>query len=173
MKHFLLGAALGVVATAAVGLWINYEPHGKDERWALPTFMYFELDGGDFVSITGTLNGSDVGYKMNTYQIRCTKSDGECRIADVEEIGFRQLGEISIDEWPVTSWNDTTIVAQSADTTSCNRVVLTINRPAKLVTYTRIPQNVKATYCRVFKGDKVTNWTIGQPRQPWEKAQGS
>jgi hypothetical protein len=170
MKQFLGGLTLGVVAAIGLTLWVTHEPGRRDERWALPTFQYLELNDGDYVAITGTLLGDDLAYKMNTYNVRCIRSDAECRIADVEEIGYRQLGEISIDEWPVTSWTDTTIVAQSADTTSCNRVVLTINRVAKQITYTRIPQNRKAQYCHLFKGDKVINWMIGQPRQPWEKS---
>lgn len=145
----------------------------KDEPWVLPGFQF--QDSQDAIYITGTLKGEDVGYPVNTWQIDCFKTDAKCRVADVEEIGTRQLGQINIADWPVTSWTDQTITVDSGDTTSCGHQIIVINRVAETVTYTNSPQNQDKDYCKGWnkfmkrEEEPTYNWEIGRPNQPWGK----
>ena len=145
------------------------------ETWALPEFYYAEqgIAGNEDVFITGTLMGDDVGYPVNTMNISCYESEGKCTVASAQEIGRRQLGTITVDDWPVVSWTPTTIVAKSAvgPTTDCFRNTITVNRQSKAVRYMEEPQNSDSDFCT--KGRKlmgpatVEDWRIGNPRQPW------
>lgn len=170
------------VAGALVGGFVEWsalhQPSvgaGGEEPWALPDFQYFEYNppGAEAVFITGTLIGDHVGYSVNTWNIHCIKSDSVCRVADVEEIGRRQLGEINVADWPVSSWTPTTIVAVDTlgPTQSCARNTITIDRRTKTVRFLSEPVNSDSDFCT--KGRKlmgppaVEDWRIGNPKQPW------
>jgi hypothetical protein len=168
----------GVFFGGLIEWWSLHRPSigaAHAEPWALPDYHYFEFHalGREDVYVTGTLMGDDVGYPVNTWNIRCTKTDNSCRVADVEEIGRRQLGEINLDDWPVVSWTPTTIIAQDTvgPTTSCARNTITINRQTKTVRYMSEPENSDSDFCtkgRKFLGPtSVEDWRIGNPKQPW------
>jgi len=147
----------------------------KAEPWALPEFHYFEFKFADHddVYVTGSLIGGDAAYKVNTWKIRCSKSDMTCQVADVEEIGRRQLGEINIDDWTVTSWTPNKIIAQdtTGDTTNCARSTIVINRQAKAVRFLSEPLNSGTDFCtkgrKLLGPTEVEDWRIGNPQQPW------
>ena len=177
-KAVITGAVLGaVVVMAAWRIDASGALAGNtidDRAWALPDFNYFVFgsDEAETVFVTGTLIGKGVGYKNNTWEIRCVRSDNVCRTASVEEIGRDQLGQINLVEWPVVTWTGSTIVARSDpdDTSSCGRQTLTINRDAKSVDYVAIPQNLDRDYCKHFFHDpKTYHWSIGQAPKPWKK----
>lgn len=145
------------------------------EPWVLPDFQYSEYNFADRenVYITGSLIGNDAAYKVNTWNIRCSKSDMTCRVADVEEIGRRQLGEINIADWTVTSWTPAKIIAQDSvgDTTNCARSTLVIDRTTHAVRYLSEPVNAGTDWCtkgrKILGPPEVEDWRIGNPRQPW------
>jgi hypothetical protein len=143
------------------------------ERWALPDFMFMDMRALGRISITGTLKGK-VGYPVNTWHIDCIQQDMICHVADVSEIGHRQLGEIFLTDWAVTSWTDNTVTLDEGDPTSCAHNVMIINRVAKSVAYSSAPQNQDKAYCKGYNkfvgtDPKAGTWEIGQPVQPWEK----
>jgi hypothetical protein len=169
-----LGGAVvgGVVGAILVAIKMGaFNPYTKDQPWALPSFDYQEL-GKENIFITGTLKGEHVGYPYNTWNIRCFHGEARCEVSNVSEIGKDQLGEIDTVDWPIVSWSDTVVVLQdetSANDTSCARATITINREGKSVEYTSAPLNADKDYCKAL-GPKVTEqWTIGQPKQYWEK----
>lgn len=167
----------GICVGGFVEWWLLHQPSvgAGEEPWALPDYQYFEYNafGREDVYVTGTLIGKDVGYPVNTWNIRCVKTDMTCRVAEAKEIGRRQLGEIDVDDWPVVSWTPTTIIAQSevGQSTSCARNTITINRQIKTVRYVSEPINSATDFCT--KGRKlvgptsVEDWRIGNPKQPW------
>jgi hypothetical protein len=165
------GKLLTIVATAC--LLGGCDDSNKDQAWALPRFQYY--DNGSFLSITGSLIGDHVGYKYNTWKIICVDGDDICTVADVEEIGHNQLGEIEVGKWEVTNYNAQTITLDANDPTSCGRPIIVINRLAKTVNYTNSPQNQDKEYCKNFnefagrKSQQTYTWQIGNPKQPWEK----
>jgi hypothetical protein len=129
------------------------------------------LDGREDVYITGSLIGDDVGYRVNTWNIRCAKTDMTCRVADVEEIGRRQLGEINVADWPVVNWTPSMIVAQDGENSKCARSTITINRQTKTVRYVSEPTNSESDFCtkgrKLLGPTSVEDWRIGNPKQPW------
>jgi hypothetical protein len=180
-------AFAGGIVVGGVAVWYNMHtpPIGvsDDEPWALPDFQYSEYSPADlpgvsvgeqYVYVTGTLIGDHVGYPVNTWKISCDKKKGSCAVADVEEIGHRQLGEINDADWPVVSWTPTTIVIQDEvgpDTSSCARNTITIDRQKKAVRYLSEPQNSGSKFCtqgrKLLGAAKVEDWRIGNPKQPW------
>jgi len=168
----------GVAAGGFVEWHFLHQPSlgaGGEEPWALPDFQYFEYNqfGREDVYITGSLIGDHVGYPVNTWNILCAKTDMSCRVADVEEIGRRQLGEISVADWPVVNWTPTTIVAQHevGESSNCARSTITINRHAKTVRYVSEPTNSGSDFCtkgrKLMGPNSVEDWRIGNPKQPW------
>lgn len=181
---FVAGAILG----SAIVWYIMHQPSigpAKAEPWALPVFYYQEtpnaLAGVDSaVDITGTLMGNDVGYPVNTQKIHCVQSENRCLVADVEEIGRRQLGEINMAYWPVVSWTPTSIVARNVTddeakiTQPCAVDTITIDRQKKAVSYLSEPKNSGSKFCtqgrKIMGTLSVEDWQIGNPIQPWGKA---
>lgn len=151
----------------------NQIASGPERPWALPDLEYqeFPYNNAQTIYVTGTLIGKGVGYPVNTWKMGCYKDEGICRIASVEEIGRDQLGSIDVNDWPIITWSDHTVVAQSdpSDTTSCAKSTITVNRDAKSVTYTMIPKNQDASYCKFLHDSKTYEWHIGTARKPWEK----
>jgi hypothetical protein len=145
----------------------------KDRAWALPEYQYYDQRG--YLSITGTLMGDDVGYKNNTWKIICVYGEETCTVAEVEEIGRDQLGEIDIGKWEVTNYNAQSITLDNQDPTACGHPIIIINRVAKTVNYTNSPQNQDKEWCKKYnefvkqKTAKTLNWRIGDPKKPWEK----
>ena len=125
--------------------------------------------------VTGTMKGRGIGYPVNTWNIQCYQKDMSCHVASVQEIGSRQLGEIWLDEWSVTSWTDSAVVLDQNDPTSCAHNLIVLNRIAKMVAYTSSPQNQDKDYCQrynKFAGQiSPEKWEIGQPVKPWEHDQ--
>lgn len=171
---FVVGVVIGGFAVG----WTLHQPSigtVEAEPWALPNFSYFEykLAGREDVFITGSLIGDDAAYKVNTWNIRCAKPDMTCRVADVEEIGRRQLGQINVDDWTVTSWTPTKIIAQDTvgETSNCARSTIVINRPAKAVRFLSEPLNSGSDFCtkgrKLLGPTEVEDWRIGNPQQPW------
>lgn len=143
-----------------------------DRPWALPTYQFNDIMNGDYVAVTGTLIGNDVGYKQNTFSIRCVKGESVCRVADVEEIGKDQLGEINVTDWDVVTWTDTTIVIQDVgadDQTKCAQNSITLNRVGKTVSYDSIAKNSDKEWCKKLHRPDDHHWSIGAPKQPWER----
>jgi hypothetical protein len=170
---WLGGAAIGgIVGAILVAIKMGaFNPYSKDQPWALPGFEYFEF-GKDNIFITGTLKGEHVGYPFNTWSIKCFKNENRCEVSNVSEIGNNQLGEIDSFDWPIISWTDAVVVLQddnSSNDTSCARATITINREGKSVAYTSVPINSGKSYCKHFEPSVASQWTIGQPKQPWEK----
>lgn len=168
----------GVLLGGLFEWWQLHQPSlgaSDYEPWALPDFQYFEYNtpGAEAVFVTGTLMGKDVGYPVNTWNIHCTKADSKCDVSSVEEIGRRQLGEISSNDWPVVSWSPTTIVAQDTvgPTTSCARNTITINRQTKTIRYMSVPENSESDFCtkgrKLLGPTSVEDWRIANPKQPW------
>lgn len=168
----------GLFIGGFVEWWLLHQPTlgaAGEEPWSLPEFHYFEskLFGSEDVYITGTLIGDDVGYRVNTWNVRCSKTENSCQVADVKEIGRRQLGEITVADWPVISWTPTTIVAQDAvlPGASCARNTITINRQTKVVRYMSEPINSDSDFCtkgrKLLGPTSVEDWRIGNPKQPW------
>ena len=168
----------GVLAGGFVEWHFLHQPSlgpADEEPWALPDFQYSEYNQGgrEDVYITGSLIGDDVGYRVNTWNIRCAKTDMSCRIADVEEIGRRQLGEINVADWPVTTWSRTIIVAQDdvGQNSNCARNTITIDRKSKTVRYVSEPANAASDFCtkgrKLLGPSSVEDWRIGNPKQPW------
>jgi len=162
---------LFVVATTLMSACDGSKP--DYERWALPSFEFSDMPNLGTILITGTLKGRDVGYPVNTWNIQCYRQQMICHVAEVEEIGKGQLGEIWLDDWTVTSWTDNTVALDQGDPTSCAHNLIVLNRVAKTVAYTSTPQNQDKNYCQgynKFAGPASNNtWEIGQPVQPWEK----
>ena len=162
-----------ISSIATVCLLAGCNDASKDQAWALPQFQYYESRG--FLSITGSLIGDDVGYKNNTWKIICVDGEETCTVADVEEIGRNQLGEINVGKWEVTNYNAQTITLDDNDPTSCGHSIIIINRVAKTANYTNSPQNQDKDYCKKFnkfvrrKVAETDAWQIGNPKQPWEK----
>jgi hypothetical protein len=169
---WLGGAAIGgVIGAVLVALKMGaFSPYSQDQPWALPTFNYQEI-GRDSIFITGSLKGERVGYPYNTWNIRCFRSEERCEVSNVSEIGKNQLGEIDTVDWPIISWTDSVVVLQddnSANDTACARATITINREGKSVDYTSASINADKDYCKKFGHSGTYQWTIGQPKQPWE-----
>jgi hypothetical protein len=145
------------------------------ERWSLPGFIFSDNPAFGTIFVTGTLKGRNVGYPMNTWNISCNREQMTCRTADVAEIGKRQLGEIWVWDWTVTSWTETMVVLDQDDKTSCAHNLITLNRVAKSATYTSTPQNQDKEYCKgynKFVGPPSNDkWEIGEPVQPWQQAE--
>lgn len=166
-----LGAAL--LAACSASQKNSLSSQEQYEPWALPSYEF--QDSGQFISVTGTLKGEGVGYRVNTWKIHCFAGQESCQVASVEEIGPEQLGDIHIEYMKISSWNDKTITLDSDDLSSCGHQILVLNRVAKVVTFTSSAQNFDKDYCRKFynydgKSSIPSNsWEIGQPNQPWEK----
>ena len=92
---------LFVVATTLMSACDGSKP--DYERWALPSFEFSDMPNLGTILITGTLKGRDVGYPVNTWNIQCYRQQMICHVAEVEEIGKGQLGEIWLDDWTVPS----------------------------------------------------------------------
>jgi hypothetical protein len=183
-RHSILLFGAGLLIGGLVVGYLQYTPSigaAEAEPWALPDFNYQQFAGpndpskNEYVYITGSLIGSDFAYPVNTWKITCTKNEGACSVADVEEIGHRQLGEINVADWPVISWTPTTIVAQDSvgDTLYCARSKITINRQAKTVEFLSVPVNADTKFCRqgrkLLGPTEVQDARIGDPAQPWER----
>lgn len=165
------GAILSIAA--CICTLTGCDNSNKDRPWALPDFQYY--DNGGFLSITGSLVGDDVGYKNNTWKIICVDGEETCTVADVEEIGRDQLGEIDVGKWEVTNYNAQTITLDNNEPTSCGHPIIVINRVAKTVNYTNSPQNQDKDWCKKYNKfvhqvtARTDAWQIGNPKQPWER----
>jgi hypothetical protein len=180
---FALFSAGLVVGSLIVGYLLYVPSIGPLhlEPWALPDFYYqdYPTDPAyERVDITGTVMGTDA-IPVNTWNVNCLKSERTCQVAYVNEIGRRQLGEISIADWPVVSWTPATIIAQDevGPSTDCFRNTIKINRHTKLVQYSSIPiaENQNLDFCKRFRATfhlgaaRREDWRIGNPKQPWER----
>lgn len=176
MAKFLPGIVCVFVGAILGGSFVAYRlgafaSYQQDTPWSLPGFDYQEF-GKDAIYVTGTLKGPHVGYPYNTWDIRCFREESKCVVANVNEIGKNQLGEITAFDWPILSWSDTVVVLQddaSPNDTSCARNTITINREGRSVSYTSVPINMDRDYCKMYKLSGNNQWEIGMPVQPWEK----
>lgn len=179
---FVAGTILG----GLIVWWVHYSPATDkygDEPWALPNYSFGAMlpdiaqrTGDDAVYITGTLMGDGVGYPVNTWNVHCLRSDGNCTVSYVEEIGPGQLGSINEARWPIVSWTPTTIVIRDnvPSVIACVQSTITIHRQAKTVEYMSVPENADRIDCKQankrYGPAKVEYWTIGSPIQPWERS---
>lgn len=177
VASFSGGLALGLIV--AGGVWFakaqdNQISSGPDRAWALPDYQYYEWphDDPQSVFVSASLIGNDMAYPVNTWDIKCYHAENICHTADVEEIGRDQLGGITTNDWPIATWTDHIIIAQTdpSDTTSCGRATITVNRDAKTVSYTFVPMNTDKDYCKHFNKHPQTNdWRFGTAKKPWDK----
>jgi len=169
MRH----AVLIITAAAAVMSGCNNSKPDL-EKWSLPDFQFSDYSGNGMLFVTGTLKGRDVGYPVNTWNIQCFREQMICHVASISKIGKRQLGDLWLDDWTVTSWTDNAVILDQNDPTSCAHNIIVLNRIAKAVSYTSTPANQDKNYCKgynKFAGPPSNEkWEIGQPVKPWEKA---
>ena len=140
-----------------------------DQKWLLPSFSYSELSN-DYIYVTGSLIGEDIGYPYNTYSIRCGRDEQACEVANVSEIGSNRLDSITMVRWPVISWSDEVVVLQDQIVPKnliCIFATITINRKSHSVSYVSSRINSKKDLCRAqgFTEDKTYYWHIGNPKQ--------
>lgn len=142
-----------------------------DRPWSLPSWDFQDNRSLGVVSVTGTLKGDQVGYKVNTWDIRCMQAEKTCHVANVSEIGRDQLGAITAFDWPILTWTEQVIVATDStlDTGECSQATITINRVARTVNYDSKPLHPEKDYCKRFSMPQEYHWSIGAPRQPWQK----
>jgi hypothetical protein len=103
-----------------------------DEDIAFPHKQFLNTEA--YVAANGTLTADWVGYKNNTFSILCLPE--ECIIADVAQIGAKQISSINGPVvYPVLRWTKEEVVAQ--DKGLCARITITLQRQlvAKLKRY--------------------------------------
>ncbi len=120
-------------------------------------------DLGEYVGVSGTLSGTDVAYKNNTYAIACIKDRQECLVTYIEQIGPNQLGRLDYPVvYPIVNWTPTHVVASEALTSfGCARVTITIDRKTEPAMWVDEPVNQSTSKCEKSDG-RVRTYTVEQ-----------
>ena len=82
------------------------------------------------VDVSGSEHGPHLAYENNIFSAHCDKGAQKCWIASVAQIGSKHLGDIVLDDWPVTEWSQDYVVAKSSDpesTPDCRVSTMHIN----------------------------------------------
>ena len=120
-------------------------------------------DLGEYVGISGTLSGTDIAYKNNTYAIACVKDRQECLVTYIEQIGPNQLGRLDYPVgYPIVSWTPTQVIASEPLTSfGCSRVTISIDRKTETGMWVEEPVNQSTPQCT--KSDsRVRKYTVEQ-----------
>lgn len=98
-----------------------------------------------YVYMAGTLTGDWLAHKNNTYSILCLPD--QCLIANVEQIGARQVGRIDgPTAYPVIKWTEDEIVA--SDNSLCAKITITIDRKTGTLLWVEAPTNQTTIACK-------------------------
>ena len=117
-----------------------------------------------FVQVSGTLkaNGDKYGpaYKNNSMTIQCLKETSYCVIGSVDQIGLTQVGNVNMEDWPITKWDSSEIEAQNVEL--CATVTITINRTSQEVAYVIVPTNLTIPFCLENGNKEIHKWSVGR-----------
>ncbi|MEG3124806.1 hypothetical protein [Sphingomonas sp. GB1N7] len=162
-KGFVGGFVVAAVLAGFSGNRMIKAAEDQPAFWPMKAF-YDDRDtrpDSGFVKVSGSLTGEDM--KGNTYlNIECRRPTMTCRINELTQLHPPRSIFLWNDEFPIKSWADDLIVAESQPAAgACNRVRLVIVRASETAQYIRIPQpDADAAGCKMFD-KKVFNWTIG------------
>jgi len=154
MRIAVLAAALGVLPVQQA-----FAASDDDIAFAPKNFA----DQGEFVGVSGTLTGSDIAYKNNSYAIACFKDRNECLVTSIEQIGPNRIGRLQYPYgYPIVIWTPAQIVAsEEASTFGCSKVTITITRKTETALWVEEAINQTTPQCMNSDG-KIRKYTIEQ-----------
>jgi hypothetical protein len=128
-------------------------------------------DGGDFVSVHGTLTGDGVPYKYNNSRIDCSQQRHECLVTIVDSIGevggFCQVFADMPIPLEIVQWTPDRIIASYDN--KCGSTVYLLDRHAQTVEVTQRATPEKPECAALDKklglapDPKAYHWTIEDP----------
>jgi hypothetical protein len=146
------GYALTCLATAAITMGLvtalGSHPPARDNDIIMPAKTFVGLRNA--IWARGTLTADWLGYKNNTYSIRCTATG--CDVAYAEQIGRNQLSDIQGPVfYEIQSWTeDGDVVAESSGL--CDRTTITLSRASQEVLWVSVPINQTEIACKNSDG---------------------
>ncbi|MCC8957248.1 hypothetical protein H8B02_28580 [Bradyrhizobium sp. Pear77] len=143
--YFAVGLIVGALGGALVLISLQTRnATGQDEIVFAPKSFYDSrtIEGG-FVSVSGSMVGNGMAYQNNTYGLSCWAELRECFIAQVNQIGPRQIGRIDgPNSIPLVRWSTNQIIAQDdPGDLGCFRTTITIDRTTEKVLWVEEPVN--------------------------------
>src|SRR4051794_25760126 len=120
-----------IVFSAALTLLTAQTTVAADDDIVFAPKNFSDLGGS--VAVSGTMTGDGIAYKNNTYAILCVKSNEECLVTHIEQIGPNQIGRLDYPSiYPIMSWTPNLVVAsEPLSSLGCTRTTITIDRKAE------------------------------------------
>jgi hypothetical protein len=163
MKSVLL-LLLGLVIGGIVGWYVR----GFAEQVRSASFGFVDKLADQqmpYLFANGSWRGGDLANKINTVEIICTPSEGNCNLhqADVISWGWSSGRWLSvyIKSFRITKLDAQSVVAEPNLPDLCIRQTLTLDRVAKAVTLVRTKIN-REDVCSIVQDEPLTLF-LGQP----------
>ncbi len=158
----VVGAAGGVAATTYLQAHRGLADQDDQIIFARKNFYNSEAA----VIASGALTGPNLAYP-NYYTIACYHDRNECIVANIEQIGHNQIGDMLAPvTFPVVKWDSDEIIAEDQaglpNPIGCSKVTITIERQQKSALWVQEPVNQTQPLCR-GSDTKINKWTIEAP----------
>ncbi len=163
-KSFALGVVVGAAALGAVAhLPRPASKVAEDETIIFSDKTFFDTGttgiGDGALMFSGTSSGEHVGYKNNTLSATCVEADMRCVVASAAQIGRDQVNNINIDDWQVTQWSPSLIVAKYEGL--CGTSTINVLRSSESIGYVVEPTNQSKPMCD-RSDSQIHKWTVGR-----------
>ena len=154
---------LGVVIGAVAGWYAH--ALAKQEVRAVTGFVFSDTLADQkmpYLFAAGTWRGSDLANKVNTVEILCNAPEKTCEMkqADVMSLRAPTLSLYS-KSFRITKLDAESVLAEPALPDLCIRQILTFDRVAKAVTFTRTKINNEGR-CSIVQDEPLTLF-LGEP----------
>jgi len=172
-RDYVIGAALGGALVGGIAIWKPFHRSTPlDTDISFSDYSFFDnknaVSNNGFVTVNGSLHRPDLGDDdpnrpvNNTYTIQCVQTEMVCHVASVEQIGEKQVDEITLVDFSIREWGPSEIIATDTDDEnqiSCVKNTLTVERSSEKTYYVAQPINVEKPLC-AKAGTKTVKYTI-------------
>lgn len=173
MATFAWGFALATVIWIGAGAWLLKRADDQPIMFAQKHYYEFE----PWVTFQGSIVGDGKDAPVNNFvRGQCDRTKMSCQFLQMNDLGGKQVGQITEDNLAVRSWTDSEIVADTKGTNAlqCNYFEIRIYRKTKEIAYTRVPQPQAADErCKEFFGNRIMRWKIDNGPAWFSNADGS
>lgn len=172
-RDYVIGAMLGGALVSGLVIWKPlHKTTPLDTDISFSDYNFFDNKKAEpnegFVTINGSLHRPDLSEDdanrpvNNTYTIQCVQTEMKCHVASAEQIGDKQIDEITLAEFKISEWGLSEIIATDTDDDdpfSCVKNTLTIERSSGKTYYVAQPINVEKPIC-AKAATKTIKYTI-------------
>jgi hypothetical protein len=108
LASFVVGLFVGILCGAAALIYLQAQRVVPTDEIVFAAKNFYDASAIQvgYVTISGTVTGDGLAYPNNTRSISCWSDIKQCYVAEIEQIGHNQIGQMTSPyPYPIVKWS--------------------------------------------------------------------